>query len=257
MADAPKPRAYVLLSGGKDSVTTAHYLAAHDMLAGCVAIDTGITVPEWEPFIRDLCAAQGWPLEIVSTSVSYEWLVLRFGFPGPGMHSIFMRWLKERGIDVFRKRHPGALLASGVRKGESQRRFGTVREWNVLGKMVVWAPLIDWTTEETWAYMRAHNLPRSPVYATLGVSGDCLCGAFASKGEREAIADCHPAVDARLCALERDVKGRWGQGRTSRGRTTRGEQLICVECDPSGTPESGTRGTANAVSRSASARDAD
>jgi len=32
----------------------------------------------------------------------------------------------------------------------SAQRFGTVREWNVLGKMVIWAPLIDWTTAEVW-----------------------------------------------------------------------------------------------------------
>jgi 3'-phosphoadenosine 5'-phosphosulfate sulfotransferase (PAPS reductase)/FAD synthetase len=211
------------------------------MLAGCVAIDTGINIPAWLPFIQDLCSDQKWPLEVAGTNVSYEWLVLRFGFPGPGMHSVFMRWLKERGIDQFRKHNPGALLASGVRRGESARRFGTVREWNVLGKMVVWAPLINWTTEEVWAYMRQHNLPRSPCYATLGVSGDCLCGAFAEKNEREALADCHPETFARVRALEDQCGGRWGAGKASRGRTTKSEQLICVECDPSGQADGGTR----------------
>lgn len=234
-------RAWVLLSGGKDSITTAHVLQQADMLAGVVAIDTGISTPDWRPFIESLCADQGWPLTVVGTNVSYEWLVLRFGFPGPAMHSIFMRWLKERGVEQFKKRNPGALLASGVRRGESKRRFGTVREWNTLGKMVIWAPLIEWTTEETWAYVHEHKLPRSPAYTTLGVSGDCVCGAFAQSGERDAISECYPSLCERISALEHDVRGKWGAGKASKARTTKSAQLICVECDPSGLPESGTR----------------
>lgn len=240
------PRAYVLLSGGKDSVTTAHWLNAHGMLAGCVAIDTGISIPEWRPFVERLCESQGWPLTIVGTLVTYEWYVRQYGFPGPGSHSQAMRWLKERGVDQFRKRNPGALLASGVRRGESARRFGTVREWNVLGKMVIWAPLIDWTTADVWAYVHEHELERSPCYATLGISGDCLCGAFASPGERDAMAECHPEVDARIRRLEAETGGRWSVGSAAPGRSTRGEQLICVECDPSGRPDSGTRGVGGA-----------
>lgn len=233
-------RAFALVSGGKDSVTLADVLQQRDMLAGVIAIDTGIGVPEWREFVRDLCATHRWPLEIIRTTGDYDWLVRRFGFPGTGMHSAFMRWLKERAIDQFRKRHPGSLLASGVRRGESRRRLGTVREWNVLGKMVVWAPLIDWTTAEVWSYVHERKLERSPCYATLGISGDCLCGAFAQPGEREAIAQCYPSVDARLAALESETGRKWGAGRGTRG-LSRAEQLFCVECDPSGSPSSGTR----------------
>lgn len=250
LGKAPRLRAWALLSGGKDSVTLAHWLNAHDMLAGCVAIDTGISIPEWKPFVRRLCEAQGWPLTIVGTLISYEDYVRRYGFPGPGAHSQAMRWLKERGIDQFRKRNPGALLASGVRRGESKRRLGTVREWNVLGKMPIWAPLFDWTTEQVWAYVHEYGLERSPCYATLGISGDCLCGAFASDGERETIADCHPETFARLRRLEEEVGGTWGVGKAAAGRSTKAEQLICVECDPSGRPDSGTRG-ATAPARAA------
>lgn len=236
-------KAWALLSGGKDSVTLAHVLAAQGMLAGCVAFDTGIAVPDWRPFIERLCASQGWPLHIVGTLVRYDDLVRKSGFPGPGQHSTYMNWLKGRALRLFKKRSPDALLASGVRRGESQRRFGTVREWGVMDGVPIWAPLVEWTTEDVWTYVRAHDLPRAPAYTTLGISGDCLCGAFAEKNEREALADCYPAFFRdRIEPLERETGGRWGCGRKARGRVTKSEQLICVECDPSGRPDSGTRG---------------
>jgi 3'-phosphoadenosine 5'-phosphosulfate sulfotransferase (PAPS reductase)/FAD synthetase len=241
--------AYALFSGGKDSMTLAHVLASQDMLEGVVAFDTGIAVPDWRPFIEDVCRQQGWDLTILSTHdskflkepVTYEALVRRFGFPGPGMHGYFMTYLKGRCISQFRKLHPHALLASGVRAGESKRRLSNTRQWSVMEGMPVWAPLWDWTTEETWKYMHTHGLTRAPAYSTLGISGDCLCGAFASSGERETIAQVYPEVDARLCALEREVSGCWSVGKKRRGVSSTAERLICVECDPSGTPGSGTR----------------
>lgn len=235
-------RAFALVSGGKDSIALAHHLQQADMLEGVVSVDTGISIPEWREFMQDTCAAQGWPLEIIRSPVEYSWLVRRWGFPGPGLHSQTMRWLKERAIDIFRRRHRGALLASGARQGESKRRRATVGEWNVFGKMVVWNPLFQLSTEAVWAYMRAHNLPRSPCYATLGISGDCLCGAFARAGERDAFATCYPDVFRKhIAPLEKEGHGLWGSGGGS-SRWSRNETLFCLECDPSGLPASGTRG---------------
>jgi 3'-phosphoadenosine 5'-phosphosulfate sulfotransferase (PAPS reductase)/FAD synthetase len=234
------PRAYALLSGGKDSVMLAHQLHEADMLAGVISIDTGINIPEWKNFIHDLCAQQGWNLEMIRTPVAYEWLVRKWGFPGPGWHTRTMQWLKERAIDIFRQRHPGALLASGARQGESQRRLGRVKEWNVFGKMVVWNPLYLLTTAEIWAYVHEHKLPRSPCYPILGISGDCLCGAFAQPGERETLLESYPDVAARIIALEQEKGERWGAGK-GHSRWSQSERLFCMECDPSGRPESGTR----------------
>lgn len=234
-------RAYALVSGGKDSVTLAHILASKDMLAGVVAIDTGISIPEWRPFIEDLCREQGWPLTVIATSYRYEDLVRRYGFPGPGAHGIYMTYLKGRAIREFAKEGRGRLLASGVRIGESKRRFNSVREWNVIEGLPIWAPIWDWTTEEVWDYVRMHGLPRSPGYATLGISGDCLCGAFARPDERDILEQVYPDVFARLVALERETGLRWGCGSKARGVKSRAERVVCVECDPSGTPESGTR----------------
>lgn len=246
---SPRPRAYALLSGGKDSMTLAHVLTLADSLIACVAFDTGISVPEWRPFIEETCQKQGWPLimlraedsRFLGGAITYEALVRRFGFPGPGLHGYFMTYLKGRCLAQFRKEHPGVLVASGVRQGESRRRFRNTKEWSVMEGQPLWAALYDWTTPEVWDYVRVHNLTRSPAYTTLGISGDCLCGAFAQSHEREVIRDVYPTVDARLVSLEKEVEGVWGCGKARRGATSIAERAICVECAPSGDPQEGTR----------------
>ena len=237
-----KPRAWALVSGGKDSMTLAHVLASQDMLLGCVAFDTGIAAPDWRPFLESACADQGWPLTVLQTPHRYEDLVRKLGFPGsPKSHGMYMNYLKGRCVREFIKSQRGTLLASGVRSGESTRRFGSVREWSVIEGMPIWAPLHDWTTARTWEYMRAHKLARSPAYTTLGISGDCLCGAFASKGEREDFAYCYPKTFERIAALERETGQVWGTRKPGRGKLSKFDRAICVECAPDGSGGSGTR----------------
>src|SRR3990167_10391647 len=103
---------WCLLSGGKDSVTTAHVLASQDRLAGCVFIDTGISTPDIQPFVRDLCQDQGWPLKVYRTPVEYEDMVMKFGFPAQAQHNMTMFLLKGRALRLFHKNDKNAVAAS-------------------------------------------------------------------------------------------------------------------------------------------------
>ena len=200
------------------------------MLAACVTIRTGIAAPDWEPFITKTCADHLWPLEIYDTPTSYEDLVRKYGFPGPGAHGMFMNYLKGRAIRAFHAAHPAACLASGVRKDESARRFRQTKEWSVFEGVPVWAPIWDWTTEDTWRCFNDHGFQRSPAYAILCISGDCLCGAFASAGERAMIATAYPDVHARLQQLEIATGQVWG-ARAAKSRATRQTSIVCTDCD--------------------------
>ncbi len=77
------------------------------------------------------------------------------------------------------------------------------------------APLLNWSHEDKHAYLDAHLLPRNPVVEKLCMSGECLCGAFARKGELDEIAFWYPETAARIRALEvraaeAGVPCRWG-----------------------------------------------
>jgi len=231
------PPSYALVSGGKDSLSTAQVLADADRLLGCVALGTGVSTPEWRDFLIKICKERGWPLEFHHTTASYDDLVRKYGFPGPGMHQQFMTYLKGRAIREFRRKHPSGVLASGTRSGESQRRFVNAKPISFWEGVPILAPIYDWSTDETWEFFNKHGFERAPAYQTLMVSGDCLCGAFAVQGEAEALRLGYPTIAARFDALGLEIqdafpkrcKWGWGWQEKRKGKTAR-EASLCQEC---------------------------
>ena len=230
------PECYALVSGGKDSLSTAQCLYEAGKLLGAVSFDTGISTPDWKAFVVKTCAARGWPLEMYRTGEDYDNLVRKYGFPGPGKHGIFMNYLKGRCVRKFKAVHPDGVLASGTRKSESARRLNSTKPISVWEGVPILTPIYDWTTEQTWAYFHKHGFERSPAYSMLPVSGDCLCGAFAVQGEYEAMRLAYPDVVARLDALGEEIKlkhptrCKWGWGFNQERKKSKKESAICVEC---------------------------
>lgn len=236
IAEPYYPPQYALLSGGKDSMATVKVLADADRLLGCVAFETGVSTPDWKDFVADTCAKHGWPIEFYKTPSSYDDLVRKFGFPGPGKHGLFMNYLKGRCVRQFRKRHPDGILASGTRINESDRRAISTKPVSVWEGAPILTPIYDWTTERTWHFFRANNFQRSPAYQTLGISGDCLCGAFAEKDEADKVHYHYPCVGKRLEALGHEIRDtqptrcEWGWGWNRPRRKSAKEAALCVEC---------------------------
>lgn len=221
-------KVFALFSGGHDSLCSAHLASRSPRFDGCVHIDTGTGVPETRAFVHDTCRAFGWPLLVYRSAVSYEDIVLRWGFPGPAGHSKVYGWLKERCLRRLVREHKTGrgdrvLLVSGIRRQESPRRMGYLDPVRPDGARVWVAPLLHWTHEDKHAYLTAQRLPRNPVVEKLCMSGECLCGAFARKGELDEIAFWYPEVAARIRALEAraaaaGVPCRWGQAPTGTRR---------------------------------------
>lgn len=237
----PDP-AYALVSGGKDSAATAAYLQEEGNLLGCIFLDTGIRAPGTLEAARALAGKLGASFEVFGPVVSFEELVLRYGFPkGPAGHVRAFGALKDRALRLAARAHAGHTLATGVRSKESVRRFGNVRPCSrYRNGCHLHAPIIDWTTEETWGYVRRLDLPLSPCYLSIGMSGDCLCGSFSSPGETSAICRAFPEVGKRLLALEKATPhpfpyNRWGNvGETGfmalEGRRTLDSWVCAGDC---------------------------
>lgn len=228
------PKCWVLFSGGKDSTCTAYYLANQNKLIGCLFLDTGIGTPDIIPFVKDICETRGWKIEIIRTPRSYETMVQKYGFPKPYSHQMYMIGLKLHALQVFRKQFGKVDLASGVRKGESKRRFKNVKGVSIINGMKCYAPIADWTDGQVWEYIHKNNLQISPAYEKLHISGDCLCGAFARREEIQLLRMFYPEVYERIDRLEQLVKGRknsatWG----NHGGVTenRGQTMLCAECE--------------------------
>ena len=229
-------KVYALFSGGHDSLCAAHIAAQHPGFAGCVHICTGIGIPETSQYVRETCAQYGWPLQEFTPPKSYDELVMAYGFPGPSMHYVMYSALKERclralvrkeglsrkcrqchrltharktfGTDL-RINHPYnpacILLVSGVRLEESKRRMAYGKHYHQEGPRVFCAPILGWSNAERHAYMADQGLSHNPVADKLCMSGECLCGAFASENEIQELERWYPEVAQRIHDLEAKV----------------------------------------------------
>jgi 3'-phosphoadenosine 5'-phosphosulfate sulfotransferase (PAPS reductase)/FAD synthetase len=204
---------FAMLSGGDHSVAATFYALENDLARKVAHVDTGISADAvCKEFVQDTCSDLKVPLRIMKPpQLQYEDLVLKYGFPGPAHHSIMYRWLKERAIrqlvrESKQNRMDQVGLVSGVYNQESARRMGFTLPRVKVGAQVWLAPLYNWNPIMFDQYKRKHSLPTSPVKATLGFSGECLCGAFATPNEIVRIEKFYPATAAKIHDLERKAK---------------------------------------------------
>lgn len=245
-------KTFCLFSGGSDSLVLAHRCAeAYDEL---VHIDTGTAVPGVLDHVRAAADRLGKPLRVLThEDDAYRYLVLGgtdssgreytpLGFPGPAQHGRAYTRLKERLLERLLKEtkegHPRTarvMALSGIRRSESARRSNR-SPITRRGSLVFVNPLIEWSDSEMAEYRDRHDLRVSEVAALLHRSGECQCGAFADKDEREMLRSLWPEwFEERIGSLEREAEemgltySRWGANREGFVRGDSGE--LCSSCD--------------------------
>ena len=200
---------YVGFSGGKDSVVVADIAATKfpKQFKGAIYCDTGIKIDETYEFVKSYCAERGWPLQIVHPKRTFETMILENGFPGAAQHNITMRYLKYAPmrkwvLSRYKEGETPAVL-SGVRKAESSRRKMNASEPIYRDSRLIFvSPIIDQSDSWTYSYFTEHKLKKSPVYNTMHISGDCLCGCYSKPGEAKLLDIFHPQVAQQIARLE-------------------------------------------------------
>lgn len=218
---AHKPVAvFGLFSGGHDSVTATNIAAMHSQFTAAVHINTGIGVERTRQYVRETASARGWTLIEKRAVQRYRDLVLKHGFPGPHAHRFMYVWLKERCLEAFEREQrvttdAPLLYVSGARSDESFRRMGTTDELRKDGRRLWVAPIHDWSALDCAEFMERQGIPRNPVVDLIHMSGECLCGAYARRGELAELGlwpETRPAHD-EIVALEAEVRAAgfpWG-----------------------------------------------
>jgi 3'-phosphoadenosine 5'-phosphosulfate sulfotransferase (PAPS reductase)/FAD synthetase len=239
----------VLWSGGNDSTTLAHLMRGRATHA--IHANTGIGIEETRQFVRDLAATWSLPLleESPDPGDSYEALVLDQGFPGPAHHFKMYQRLKERALRKARSRlvedgtRQRVVYLAGRRREESKRR-ARVPEFERDGAIVWISPMVLWTKIDLNTYRALHpDIPRNRVADLIHMSGECLCGAFAERGELSEIATWFPDVAAHIRRLEDAAldagidpeRCRWGWGAYrsdyAQARAAAPSGRLCDGCD--------------------------
>jgi len=233
----------VLFSGGNDSTVLAHMV--RHRVDHAVHANTTIGIEATRQFVRDTC--ESWSLDLIErvAPVSYRDLVVERGFPGPAMHYKMYQRLKERCLNQARNeliefpRRERILFIAGRRRAESRRRV-SIPLHETVGSVIWASPLAMWTKEDMALYraiseQNGDPVPFNSVSDALGMSGECLCGAFAQKGELERIRLWYPDTAAEIDRLEVEVRDAghkepycvWGHGK---GRPTEKTGAMCTSC---------------------------
>lgn len=204
------------MSGGDGSLSATHWAMNNIPDCQVAHMVTGIGIARTRDFVRDTCAREGWPLTEIRANEDcgqvYEEIVLEHGFPGPGSHNLMYRRLKERCIEELVRRQKShrldkVALFTGICHDDSQRRSGYGGAEITFKGAQMWVNHIYWAGGSwTEHYLNANAVPRNPVAHELGMSGECLCGAFASRGELAIVRRVCPETADRIEALERLVR---------------------------------------------------
>lgn len=242
-----------LYSGGDDSTVLCD-LFARTYITRLGHANTTIGIEATRVFVRQMARYWDIPLMERFPPQTYRELVLEQGFPGPGQHFKMYQRLKERCLREIRNeliqdaRSDRVIFLAGRRRSESERRTQReIPEYERDGSTVWVSPLVHWDKSDINTYrMRFPDLPRNPVSASLHMSGECLCGAFAKRGELDEIGYWYPETKAEIQALEDDVwtetqecttpvipaercKWGWGAYRSDQKRSESGP--LCSSCE--------------------------
>lgn len=207
---APPEGYWLAFSGGKDSVV----LLALAKMAG-VKYDahfslTSVDPPEVVQFVRKV-----YPEVSVEVPPESMWqLIVEHGMPPTRLIRYCCRVLKERG-------GKGRLVLTGIRAEESsQRKHRSMVESCYKESKRFLHPIIDWTEQEVWAFIRENNIPYCPLYDEGYTRIGCIMCPFSPKRQRLADKERWPKYyQAYLRAFDRMLKRLWARGKETTWKT--------------------------------------
>ena len=235
----------VLYSGGNDSTALTHLF--RNWVTHAAHANTTIGVERTRMFVRSTCIEWGVPLIERSGPDSYRDLVVGVGgFPGPAMYFKMYQRLKEKALREVRRelvkngRKQRVLFIAGRRRAESKRRQDVPEHERI--DSVIWAsPFAHWEKRDLEEYRETYGVPENPIAKALGMSGECLCGAFAEPGEFERIEEVDPDAAEIIREIERALheaghegpRCQWGWGayRSDPNSQPPKSGPLCSSCD--------------------------
>jgi 3'-phosphoadenosine 5'-phosphosulfate sulfotransferase (PAPS reductase)/FAD synthetase len=199
-------RAFVLFSGGKDSLAALLYLkrVASQVNGELTAlyVDTTAGLPENTEYVRDVCDYLEVDLKVATPRVDYFTLVRKWGIP-----SFRYRWccreLKIKPIEEYliTVAEPKVVF-DGIRAVESPVRKQYLPIWyHPSFKCLSVSPIFFWSDEEVFSLINSNGIPKTLLHS-LGTSTECWCGAYKTEADFRKLYHLNKDVFHRLVEVE-------------------------------------------------------
>lgn len=205
-------RAYVLFSGGKDSLTALHLVieACKKSAKNTVAVhaDTTVGIPDNLDYISQICERLRVPLVIVKPKVDYFTLAKKKGLP-----RFRARWccgeLKVKPLaSYFSEVEDEKIVFDGIRGEESKIRSAMTKlSWHKRFSCHIFHPILEWSANDVLNYLSYLGLPQNPLYGKgFRRACECWCGVFKGVNEFKLLRDSYPEFFKKLVQLEASMR---------------------------------------------------
>ena len=200
-------------SGGRYSLVLLHIVSRILKDFKVVYIDTTISLPECNSFVEDICDKMGLDLIVIRRTDTDFWeLVKRRGFP----HRRFrwcMREFKSIPLKLFNESYDGEILhivGTSMYESSFRRKVYSIRgpyHYNYSISSYVLHPLLKWTEEMIYEYMKKHGLQLNPCYEKYYSSGNCYyCPFISSLTYYIRLATLQPKLFYKIVEAEKSMR---------------------------------------------------
>lgn len=206
-------KAFVLFSGGQDSLATLFYMQNLAKRVKCdltaLYVDTTVGLPENTRYVRKVCRYLGISLKVVRPKVDYFTLAKKWGIPSFG-YRWCCRELKIKPIEDFlaRMKEPKVVF-DGIRAEESRLRKQYIPIWyHPSFKCLSVSPIFHWSKPEVISLINSNGLPKTLLH-TLGSSTECWCGAYKTETDFKKLYELNREMFYKLAEIEKETKYRY------------------------------------------------
>jgi phosphoadenosine phosphosulfate reductase len=190
----PEQKVAVSFSGGKDSLVALH-LAYRAGIRKAVFSDTRVESKKTIDFVKDVGTILGIDIEILRPRKSFWELALHLGTP-----SINNRWccptIKFQQLNEYARNNGIHYYVTGLRRSESliRRDYKKVDKNPMLPNVTQLNPILDWSEEDVWNYIREYDLPFPPAYREGLPRNGCVICPYKSPRELKKLRELEPDI---------------------------------------------------------------
>jgi phosphoadenosine phosphosulfate reductase len=220
-------------SGGRYSLVLLHLVSKILKEINALYVDTTITLPECDDFVKDICDDWGINLKIIKRKDTDFWgMVKNWGFPGRRIRWC-MKEFKSNPLRLFNESLKNDVLhivGTSMYESSTRKRIYSVRgkyHYNFNINSFILMPLINWTEDMIYKYIEDNRLPINPCYDKYYGGGNCYyCPFISSITYYKRLLDLQPELFYKIVDAEESMRNKGAAIYKGKGKVVHLSKLL-------------------------------